>query len=459
MRLPSLSLLLLALCLSSTAPLAISQEQNRIDQVRDLLRQASKLIADIPEAQRMSAASNIANTQARAGDLAGALTTAHLLKKPQELAQALGSIAYAIDYAGDLHGALELINSSPDSQTKESSYASIAQAHANKGDFSDALRTAHLIKNDSRSLVAALDGIATAQWKIGDHDGAQRTWGEAFDLTEHARMVDPFMGAYLVGIATSRAKVGETAAASAALNDFYRIIEEHDPPDQGLLSSLALGFAQIDDVTSALRVIKELLPGSNRDSCVMNVSAQLAKKDDVADATEIVSRISDPQIQAIALNEIAISQASFGRPASAIETTDKISSPSARAGALASLALDQAEKGDAAATDTLRRASSLADDASGTVPLNVFETIAVTRAMLGDFAAAQADVQKLPPEARAWPWGNITSMMVEAGDLHGALDIATNEASAQPKASALLGTAMALLHQIHAEAEDHSASH
>ncbi len=457
MRLPSLSLLLLALCWSSTAPLAISQEQNRIDRVRDLLRQASKLIEDMPEAQRMSAASNIANTQARAGDLPGALTTAHLLKKPQELAQALGSIAYAVDYAGDLNGALELIHSSPESQIKESSYASIAQAHA-KGDFSDALRIAHLIRNDSGNLVAALSGIAEAQWKSGDHNGAQRTWGEALDVTEHARRVDPFMATHLVGIAMSRAKVGETAAASAALNDFYRIIEEPDPPDQALLSSLAMGFVQIDDVTSALRVTKELLPGSNRDICLVTVSAQLMKKDDVADATEIVSRISDPKLQAIALQDIAISQASLGRPASAIETTDKISSTSERAGALAMLALQQAEKGDAAASDTLGRASSLANSAGNTVPLHVFAIIAITRAVLDDFAGAKADVQKLPPEARAWPWACITSMMVDAGDLSGALDIATNETSAQPKASALLGTAMALLYQIHAEAKGPSAS-
>jgi hypothetical protein len=444
--------------LSATAPLAISQETNRLDQVRDLLRQASKLIEAMPEEQRMSDASGIANTQARAGDISGALATVHSLKRPSEQAQAMGFVAIAVDYFGNSDYALTLIKGSADGQGKNLSYAQIAEAHANKGDFSGALRIAHLIREEPNRLIETLIGIATTQWKSGDHNGAQRTWGEALDLTEDTRTVDPFMGTHLVGIATSRAQVGDTAAASAALNDFYRIIEEHDPPDQGLLSSLAMGFAQIDDVASALRVIKELLPGSNRDICVMNVSLQLMKKDDVADATEIVSRISDPKIQAIALQEIAISQASFGRPASAIETTDRISSTSERAGALAMLALQQAERGDAAASDTLRRASAVADNAVGAVPLFVFETIAVTRAMLGDFAAAQADAQKLPPEARAWPWENITSMMVEAGDLNGALDIAANETSAQPKASALLGTAKALLHQIQAEAKDPSAS-
>jgi hypothetical protein len=456
MRLPSLSLVLLALCLSSTAPLVISQEQNRIDQVRDLLRQASKLIADMPEEQRMSAASNIANTQARAGDISGALATVHSLKNPREQAQALGFVAIAMDYSGNSADALALISNSANGQGKNDSYAMIAAAHADKGDFSGALRIANLIQAEPVRLVETLIMIATAEWKSGDHAGAQRTWDEALDVAKHSGNANTVL--LSIDIATSHAEVGEISAATTALEDVYSTIEEGKPPDSGLLSALAMGFAHIGDITSALRVIKELPPGTNRDISIMQVSMQLMKVDDVANATENASRIADPQLRATALQEIAISQAASGNSASAVDTTDKIPTPSGHSEALATLALQQAEKGDAAASDTLRRASTLADNAAGTVPLYVFEAIAVTRAMLGDFAAAQADVQKLPPEARTWPWTNITSMMVEAGDLNGALEIAANETSAQPKASALLGTAKALLHQIHEEAKDPSAS-
>ena len=180
----------LAAMLSAISLPARSQEVSRAE-AQKILSQASHLVPDVPEFQRMSVASNIANAQARAGDLAGALSTVYLLKKPQDQAQALGSVAHFVDYSGDLAGALKMMESAAKGQTRDASYAQIAWAHAHKGEVTGALRVAHLIQNDHHCLIEALDGIAAEQWKSGDHSGAQQSWGEARNVAEHRSEDDP----------------------------------------------------------------------------------------------------------------------------------------------------------------------------------------------------------------------------------------------------------------------------
>jgi len=123
-------------------------QEATLSKTKDLLRQASKLVPEIPETQQMSVASNIANAQARAGDLQGALATVYLLKKPQDQAQALGSVAYSIDYSGNLNGALTLLESASKGQSRDVGYIQIANAHARNRDFAGALAVAHRIQDD-----------------------------------------------------------------------------------------------------------------------------------------------------------------------------------------------------------------------------------------------------------------------------------------------------------------------
>jgi hypothetical protein len=181
---------------------------------------------------------------------------------------------------------------------------------------------------------------------------------------------------------------------------------------------------------------------------------ELSKKDDIADAEEAASRVSDPQIKAHTLQGIATSEASSGRDTSAISVTDKITDPPARADALASLALEQAEKGEDAARFTLQLASTAAKQSIDRTPAYVFETIAVTHAILGDFDAAKEIVKTLSPEARSWPWWNITAMMVAAGDLNGAVRVAGAENDPHAKAYALLGAANGILELIKQKAKE-----
>jgi tetratricopeptide (TPR) repeat protein len=447
---PNLALFLLIFIAISIS--GVSQEPARI-QAQDLLRQASKLVPEIPEAQQISVASEIANAQARARDFAGALSTVHLLKKPEAQAQALGSVAYYIDYSGSLDRALELMESAAKGQNRDVAYQDIAWAHARKGDCTKALRIAHLIKNDQSRLIEALSGVAAEQWKAGEHAGAEQTWSEAHEAAEHRSENGPGMEFLLLGIAGSRIQAGDNAGALKLLSEVRLSVERHHPTDEGTLSILANSLAQAGQLTEALDIIKELPPGSNRDGSLMTISNQFSKRDDVADAKEVASQISGPELKAIALQEIATAEKQAGRVGSAIDTIESISTSGGRAGAFASLALEQAQQGDDAARETLRRAVIAASESFPKPPDHVLATIAVTEAMLGDFYTAEQTVWRLPPDARWWAWENLTGMLTESGDLGAALKLAADEKNAHPRAYALLGAANVLLDQLRRKTE------
>lgn len=435
---------------------AISQELNTAT-AQKLLRQASSLLPGVPEMQQMSVASNIANSQVRAGDLAGALSTVHLLKKPEDVASAMGNMAYALDSSGELPAALQLIRDEPAGSSKGVTYEQIAVLHAEKGDFPGALRIAHLIGDDPGPSVQAFTRIAQLQWKSGDQAGADTVWNEALEVVEKARKKDPNYANLLVDVAMTRGEVGDTAAAYNDLDKLKNLIAQRRPPDQGLLSTLAMGYAALGDTANALHTVEALVPGSNRDICLSTISNQLLKKNDTAGAEEIVSHISDPELKANAFRELTMSQAAAGRPGSALEMAEKIPSLAARAEALATLALEQAEHGDNAATETLMHAIAIANESKPKPSDQVFATIAVVEAMQGDFHKAQATTQNLSSEARPWAWWNITEMMVNTGNLTTALEIAAQETDSYSKAYALLGAANGILDQLRREegSKDH----
>ena len=83
----------------------------------------------------------------------------------------------------------------------------------------------------------------------------------------------------------------------------------------------------------------------------------------------------------------------------------------------------------------------------------------MTKALLKDFSGAQESIASMhDAESRVWPLWNITEMMAKAGDVHGALSLASNEQAAHAKAYALLGTAQGILSRLDAEAREKSKS-
>ena len=121
-----------------------------ITEVRDLLREAGRLIPEIEEFQQSSAASNIAGKQVRAGDFAGALETVHSVKRPQDSTAPSGLDYYGIVWnlgdSGSWREAMDLVRDLPDDDSKAMNYVGLAQCLAAKGDFEHALAVARAIR-------------------------------------------------------------------------------------------------------------------------------------------------------------------------------------------------------------------------------------------------------------------------------------------------------------------------
>jgi tetratricopeptide (TPR) repeat protein len=422
-------------------------------EARRLLVEASHLIKDIPESQQPSAAANIAGQLTRAADLPDALATALLLKATEDQALAKGSIAWQLAHGGDFTQALALVESTADGQTKGTDYEGLAELRAETGDLEGALQIAHRIRKDPDRLVDTLVRLASRRAKAGDLPGAREALGDALKVAEEAVKESVGHAVELTEIATRESEIGDTTDAFVTLDRFSAIADQYGSAQGNsvFLQQLASAQAQIGDLVGAQRTIEEISPG-NSDLALMCVSQEQARHGLMVDALENAARISNPGFRASALREIAMIRGTDGSLNDALEAINHIPESRDRAEALATLALEQAENDDPAASGTLQMAWELAAEMGSHASGNVLGEIAVTRAVLGDFAGAQQIVRDMSePEARAWPLWNITSLMVRAGHTQEALALAENQDAAYPKAYALLGAADGILNRLESE--------
>ncbi|SHI71203.1 hypothetical protein SAMN02744035_01330, partial [Thalassobacter stenotrophicus DSM 16310] len=122
----------------------------------------------------------IAEAQAEAGDVAGALNTAQQIDRAWFRAVALASFSNAQSEAGDVSGsrvtialALQAAQQVEDADGRAEVLYFIAEVQAKAGDVAGALNTAQQIEGATRA--SALRAIAEAQAKAGDVAGALST--------------------------------------------------------------------------------------------------------------------------------------------------------------------------------------------------------------------------------------------------------------------------------------------
>jgi len=450
---PVFSIIVLVIAMGNAPRIfAIQESTNQVDGARRLLIEASHLLKDIPDSQQSSAVENIAGQLTRAGDLPDALATTHMLKNAGAQSHATGSIAWQLAHAGNFAEAIALVDSMPDDQNKESNYETLAALIAEKGDLEIALQTAHRCK-DRIGIANALLRIARERAKRKDLSGAKEVFGEAIDLSNKAVEEDPAKVTFLGEIASAQAETGDMAGAFRTVDEFSAIAHRQGTEgNELLLQVLASAQARIGDVSGAQRTVAEMTSGNNPVFALMAISQEQAKRGLLVDALETAELISDSGLKSSALREIGILNGTHGTLQDALEAIDRISQPSARAEAIAALALEQAVSENTAASSTLQAALNIATESASQASDKPLEMIAVTRALLGDFAGAQQIVQNMAePESRVWPLWNITSMLVEAGHTQEALALAENQDAAYPKAYALLGAAQGMLNRVDAE--------
>lgn len=427
-----------------------AQEPNSKQEAINLLRQASQLVNQIPEPQRMSAAANIAGRLAAVGDFSTALAMARSLTRPEDRGSALDSIAYSLDYQGRMAEALQLL-SEAGSEQADTSYSHLAKSHADKKDFGVALQLAHRIQNQPARREEALLAVAKSQWEASKRDDALSTMQEALEVAEQAREKEPQMSILSLGIARTQKEMGMSSESHATLAEYSEFVRERK--DEGGLACLAVALADMGDIRGAMEIIGELPEGSNRDSASGVTATNMAKAGNLREALETTSLVSNQGTRNIFLRSIAAQEGRDGHALSALESVQLVPSIADRADALATLAAEQADKSDPAARETVELAWETANYPGANVPEHVFGYIAIIRVELGDMAGAKKVLQRLSPEGRTWPLWNITTTLAESGDKAGALALANEETEPQPKAYALLGTATGILHRMKAEAE------
>lgn len=432
-----------------------------ITEARDLLREAGKLIPEIEEFQQSSAASNIAGQQVRAGDFAGALETVHSVKRPQDSTAPSGLDYYGIVWnlgkSGSWRVAMDLVRDLPDDDSKAMNYLGLAQSLAAKGDFEDALAVGRAIRTIPKAgsrLVDSLVQISIEQFKAGDGTAATASLNEAREAAEREQSNPLGSGLsaalWCPGAIERLVSVGNTAGASVVLERLsMAVTEEKDPGRKAqLLADLAASQARVGDIPAALRTAGRLADLGQHNAALLTIATEQARHGDIAGARRLVADLPVESLSNWAVEQFADALSKSGDSVGALDTLKRIRKPEDRAHALAQLALGQATRNDGEAALTAILAMEEAHGAGNAVDPFVFEVIAVTRGILGDFPGARQIVSELKDGHAVWPLWNLTEQLVEAGRKSDAVTLAHAQEFPRARAYALLGTATTMLEQI-----------
>jgi hypothetical protein len=436
-----------------------SEDPQTSNDARSLLREAGALVPNIDKVQQPSVAANISGQQLRADDLAGAILTVQAVQSGSGRAFAAGNIASMLAWRGNLPLSLELIRNSAEGNDwqKAQDYVSVTRQLASKGDFDAALRIAGMIQEcnpfDGRTklFVDALMQVYGGQWKAKDEGGAMDTLNMAIKAVESQKDVDTTLSTsamiYSV-IATELARAGNRGAAFTLMERFYGMVASSGSPQdrQDVLFFLATTQASVGELDAALHTAEQLNPGGQRDGVVAVVAMQGMNQGDMQAIDDLTS-LPPSDFRDANLQGASSSFYEFGNYTRALAIIDLLPDSSEPASALASLAYQQAKKEDPITVQTLELAKEAAEAAGSAAKPHVFGFIAVTTAMLGDFAGAEEIISRMNDEDRWWAAESVSAMLVLADRKTEAVSLAHSQSAAYPKATALLGVATALIEQ------------
>jgi thioesterase domain-containing protein len=329
-------------------------------------------------------------------------------------------------------------------------YSLVAFLLAAHNDFDHALQVARLIERakpyfgQTNRFVESLLSIEEEQFKAGDRARAQETIDEALAAVEFAKSMP--VGLY-GEIAAQLAREGNRPASIAVVDRIYDQLAaaSTDQAKQELLMFLGLAQVGIGELDAAIATAEQLPPGNQRDSIVLRVGFERAKAGDLPGALDDATALWYESWRNTSLRDVAARFSALGDSAEALATLDMIPEPAERAEGLATLAAQEAEKHDPSAPLAVELAYEAAIDAGPKTKPYVFEGIAVTHALLGDFGAAEEMIARMDDSSKIYPLWNLTEMLILGGREAEAISLAENQFAPGPKAHALLGVATALI--------------
>jgi tetratricopeptide (TPR) repeat protein len=387
--------------------------------------------------------------QARSGDIAGALRSAHLLPAP-ESRNVITFIAAQQAWAGDVPGARRLAEAELGGEP-ESVYALrlIAQALEQKGDFAGAAREYRAVpslKEQARGCRPA----ALAQLKQGDISGALKAAEDsrrlAIDYLAHKPPhrgqassmpfdiePDTFRDGILSEIALEQARRGDALGARKTAEEITRhysrtltaakaaaiLARAGDVPSAKVLIKWAFGLAEIAgyrgfelmEIATAetlageteaarktfLRALGTVGPSVMNQSIIPDAQARVG---DIEGAMQTVEAIGDRGARQRALRYIARTLARVGDARKAVEISGGLLSASERALSLQEVSEAQADAGDRiGAVATIRAATAIDFAPEG----ETLRTLARTLSGLSDTREALVWVNaRSHPATRSW---------------------------------------------------------
>ena len=367
--------------------------------------QTARLIDDAPD--RARALSGIAETQAKAGDADEALQTARLIDDALDRARALSGIAETQAKAGDADGALQTARLIEWAYYRAEALSEISKVQAKAGDGASAETTLALAIQSAGQVRAegnrgtSLSNIADAQARAGNIDGALQTAKQIDNATLRAEA--------LTRIAATQAEIGNNVAATTTLalamraatqigdgktdaQGFYRILRA------GIFVNIAATQAQAGDTDAALQTAKLIEWAYYRAFALSKIADALTKAENTDGALQTAKLIDDADLRARALSRIAATQAETGNGAAArttlalaIRTATQISDR--RGAALCDIAATQAQTGD---TDGALQTAKQIDDA--TYRACALSKIAKVLAKAGDIKSAIDTTRRIKHE-------------------------------------------------------------
>ena len=323
---------------------------------------------------------SIARVQAKAGDIAGALSTARSIGEDRPRAWALNAVAKVQAKVGDIAGALSTARSIGEGRPRAWALNAVAEAQARAGDshgaarsIAEALSTARSI-SDTVDRVFSLHHIAEAQAKAGDSHGAARSIAEALS-TARSIGEDWQRARALNAVAEAQARAGDSHGAARSIaealsttrsigEDWQRAIALSDIAGVQARAGDSHGAAR--SIAEALSTARSIASAAFRTSALGAIAKAQAKAGDIAEALSTVRSIADAAFRASALGAIAEAQAKAGDIAEALSTARSIADARYRPSALGAIAKAQAKAGDShgavrSIAEALSTARSIAD--------------------------------------------------------------------------------------------------
>lgn len=385
------------------------------------LQDAFETAHGLPDTERNAALRSIVWAQAEKGDVATALETAARIEDNRLKALALSEVAVAQARAGNFAGAVstaKLIDVFPPPSALLA-FDRIARLQFRAGDRASARQTLH---------------EATAWIVLKTKESQPRDSYRSSAVSS------------LASIASTQSRMGDARGAAETREQIGKFLEEMQNPDarESALASMVRALAAAGDFVFARETAEQMKPGHHRDRALASIATEEARAGNLPAARETLETMEAPSEIAHARTSIGLIQSNQGDPLGAIQTAAAIPDAKARGEALAGLATvflgqRRPEPAATALAQALQAAETAGKEGMGP---EFWRDVAEAQARSGNvFTALQTARTIQDGNNRGWAMQFVARMESAEGDWHVALSWAEEETSPLVRAYALLGVA------------------